>query len=340
MFHTQGIFLININLTNNLCLFFSKENTALRAGVQPHLISVIPNAVDAEMFKPDLNRKKTDHSNLKLSKLCVLTLLYFLVTIVVVSRLVYRKGVDLLAGLIPIICEKYPNIRFLVGGDGPKRIVLEEVIERHQLQDRVTLLGALNNGDVRDVLVQGDIFLNASLTEAFCMAIVEAAACGLQVVSTKVGGIPEVLPSELIWLTDPSIKGLQDGLERALEDRKLNKIVPPEVAHTKVKEFYKWDDVSRRTQLVYDSVINDPVDDLGIRLHKLWRCGVLSGAFFIAIAVIVHFLYLFFSWLVPVEVIDIAPELTIDKLQSDTSHTEINHSSQHNCNHSNHSNNL
>lgn len=46
---------------------------------------------------------------------------------------------------------------------------------------RVRLLGALEHQDVRNVLVQGHIFLNTSLTEAFCMAIVEAASCGLQV---------------------------------------------------------------------------------------------------------------------------------------------------------------
>ena len=40
--------------------------------------------------------------------------------------------------------------------------------------------------------VRGDKIINASLTEAFCMAIVEAAAAGLMVVSTAVGGVPEV----------------------------------------------------------------------------------------------------------------------------------------------------
>ena len=41
---------------------------------------------------------------------------------------------------------------------------------------------------VRDqLLVRGQIFLNTSLTEAFCMAIVEAASCGLAVVSTAAG---------------------------------------------------------------------------------------------------------------------------------------------------------
>ena len=44
----------------------------------------------------------------------------------------------------------------------------------------------------RERQVRGQIFLNASLTEAFCMAIVEAAAAGLCLVSTNVGGIPEV----------------------------------------------------------------------------------------------------------------------------------------------------
>ncbi len=49
------------------------------------------------------------------------------------------------------------------------------------------MLGEISHCDVRDkLLVEGDIFLNTSLTEAFCMAIVEAVACGLTVVSTKV----------------------------------------------------------------------------------------------------------------------------------------------------------
>ena len=49
------------------------------------------------------------------------------------------------------------------------------------------MLGELKQSEMRDsLLVKGDIFLNTSLTEAFCMAIVEAASCGLLVVSTKV----------------------------------------------------------------------------------------------------------------------------------------------------------
>ena len=86
-------------------------------------------------------------------------------TIVVVSRLVYRKGADLLAGLIPILCARHEDLHFIIGiytssdihcrdiyyyegGDGPKRVVLEETRERYQLHDRVSLLGALQHSQV------------------------------------------------------------------------------------------------------------------------------------------------------------------------------------------------
>ena len=133
------------------------------------------------------------------------------VTIVNGSRLVYRKGVDLVVKIIPIICKKKfvskrdnreVRVNFVIAGDSPKRILLEEMIEKHRLQDRVEMLGELQQSQVRDqLLVRGQIFLNTSLTEAFCMAIVEAASCGLKVVSTGVGGIPEVLPGHMIQST-------------------------------------------------------------------------------------------------------------------------------------------
>lgn len=55
------------------------------------------------------------------------------------------------------ICHK---VRFIVGGDGPKRVRLEEMREKHSLQDRVEMLGAVPHAQVRSVLVSGHIFLN------------------------------------------------------------------------------------------------------------------------------------------------------------------------------------
>lgn len=58
------------------------------------------------------------------------------------------------------------------------------------------------------VLAQGHIFLNTALTEAFGIGILEAACCGLYVVSTRVGGVPEVLPPDLMELAEPSVQGV------------------------------------------------------------------------------------------------------------------------------------
>ena len=52
-------------------------------------------------------------------------------------------------------------------------------------------MGSVLADHVPHFLAQGHIFLNTSLTEAFCMAIVEAACAGMLVVTTAVGGIPE-----------------------------------------------------------------------------------------------------------------------------------------------------
>jgi phosphatidylinositol glycan class A protein len=124
----------------------SKENTVLRSGLLPEKVFVIPNAVDTAMFKPANERLRKDE-----------------IIIVVISRLVYRKGADLLVEIIPEVCRLHPNVRFIIGGDGPKRVRLEEMREKYFLQDRVEILGAGPHAKVRSVLVSGHIFLNRSI---------------------------------------------------------------------------------------------------------------------------------------------------------------------------------
>ena len=56
-------------------------------------------------------------------------------------------------------------------------------------------------------LRRGHIFLNTFLTEAFGIAILEAACAGLYVVSTRVGGVPEILPEDMICFAEPEEDG-------------------------------------------------------------------------------------------------------------------------------------
>uniref|UniRef100_V5HA01 Putative n-acetylglucosaminyltransferase complex n=2 Tax=Ixodes ricinus TaxID=34613 RepID=V5HA01_IXORI len=153
-------------------------------------------------------------------------------------------------------------------------------------------------------MVLGDIFLNASLTEAFCMAIVEACACGLQVVSTRVGGVPEVLPPDLIWLCDPSVGGLLEGLENAIENHRRGKVVPAAEAHARVAKMYQWENVALRTERVYDAICHEPPLELHRRLDRAVHCGFLFGRFVMVIMLILHAMNYVLSYLKPNSLID------------------------------------
>ncbi|XP_053482615.1 phosphatidylinositol N-acetylglucosaminyltransferase subunit A [Ictalurus furcatus] len=289
---TNKLLTVSLCDTNHIvCVSYtSKENTVLRAALNPDIVSVIPNAVDPTDFTPDPSCR--DKSK---------------ITIVVVSRLVYRKGIDLLGGIIPELCARHPDLCFLIGGEGPKRLVLEEVREKYQLHDRVRLLGALDHKDVRDVLVQGHIFLNTSLTEAFCMAIVEGASCGLQVVSTRVGGIPEVLPDELVTLCEPTVSSLCVGLEKVIARQRAGKVPSPAAIHRQVQTLYTWRNVAERTEKVYDHACRQPVLPLPARLRRLRsHCGAVAGSIFSFVAVINFLFLLFLQWLFPNHLIDVA----------------------------------
>lgn len=105
---------------------------------------------------------------------------------------------------------------------------------------------------MRDVLCRGHIFLNTSLTESFCIAILEAACCGLLVVTTDVGGVPEVLPKHMAYLAKPDEKSILRQLRKAV----LNvKNIPCETFYKTVASIYSWRQVAERTERVYDYIM-------------------------------------------------------------------------------------
>lgn len=86
----------------------NKDNLTLRAAMNPNLIYVIPNSVDVNKFTPNPGLRFPLQT----------------INIVSVNRLTLRKGVDLLVDVIPAILRKFPNVHFIIGGDGPKMNIL------------------------------------------------------------------------------------------------------------------------------------------------------------------------------------------------------------------------
>ncbi|XP_070674783.1 phosphatidylinositol N-acetylglucosaminyltransferase subunit A-like isoform X6 [Malus domestica] len=157
---------------------------------------------------------------------------------------------------------------------GPKHVRLEELREKYSLQDRVEMLGAVQHSKLRSVLVSGHIFLNSSLTEAFCIAILEAASCGLLTVSTRVGGVPEVLPDDMIVFAKPDPSDMVQAIEKAIS---ILPRIDPQDMHS--RELYNWHDVAKRTEIVYDRALKCSNQNLLQRLSRqqriLKRCPIL-----------------------------------------------------------------
>ena len=273
----------------------SRENTVVRStgALRPEDISVIPNAVDTERFypRPPWGQGPADTSGR--------------IVVVVMSRLVYRKGIDLLVDVIPQLCAERPDVDFLIGGDGDKRPILERMLDEHCLHDRVSLIGAVPAQDVPEVLRCGHIFLNTSLTESFCMAIVEGAACGLDVVTTDVGGVPEVLPPELFHLCRPEPEDLLRGLKEALDSYFL---ASPSRRHATVAQSYSWNDIAERTERVYTKVQAMPRRTFTEKVERQLRCGLYAGLYFCGCLIFAALLLDFYNWFWPQNWFDVAPE--------------------------------
>lgn len=205
---------------------------------------------------------------------------------------------DLLAQLIPIICQRFgKSIKFIIGGDGPKKVDLEQMKENFRIQDQVEFVGSVSTKDTPSLLQKGDIFLNCSLTEAFCMAIVEACCCGLLVVSTNVGGIPEVLPKDLLRLADPNVNSLCDALTTAIID--MRKGLDVSYFHDTVKHMYSWEDVARRTDLVYEQVMSHQQVPLIEVLKRCYGCGEIAGKLSCLLILLCVFYRALLEWLMP-----------------------------------------
>ncbi|XP_022849668.1 phosphatidylinositol N-acetylglucosaminyltransferase subunit A [Olea europaea var. sylvestris] len=289
------------DVTQAICVSHtSKENTVLRSGLPPEKVFVIPNAVDTAMFKPAAERLSNRE-----------------IVIVVISRLVYRKGADLLVEVIPEVCRLHSNVRFIIGGDGPKRVRLEEMREKHSLQDRVDMLGAVPHAKVQSVLITGHIFLNSSLTEAFCIAILEAASCGLLTVSTRVGGVPEVLPDDMIVLAEPDPNDMVQAITMALH---ILPQIDPQAMHTRMKTLYSWHDVARRTEIVYDRALRCSSQNLLERLSRYLPCGAWAGKLFCLVMIIDFLFWHLLQLLQPDRDIEVVPDFRLtDHQRGETS---------------------
>ncbi len=121
------------------------------------------------------------------------------------------------------ISDKIPS-KLLLIGDGPERYNLEALCREYHLCDEIRFLG--KQDAVEEILSISDLFLMPSASESFGLAALEAMACGVPVISSNVGGLPELnIHGKTGFLNDVGdVEGMaQHAIEILSDDDKLDK---------------------------------------------------------------------------------------------------------------------
>lgn len=141
-------------------------------------IEVIHNFVDTERFKP----RKTGHFRKAIAPNDERILVH-------ISNFRKLKRADLVIDIFSRVNKEIPS-KLLLVGDGPERQKVEQLARDLQVDAHVRFLG--KQEAVEEILSVCDLFLMPSESESFGLAALEAMACGVPVVSSDIGGLPEV----------------------------------------------------------------------------------------------------------------------------------------------------
>jgi N-acetyl-alpha-D-glucosaminyl L-malate synthase BshA len=157
---------------------FLKEKTLTNYHIEKD-IEVIHNFIDTEAYKPEPNEVLRKHIAPESEKV-----------LVHVSNFRKVKRVTDTILILQHIKKKLPA-KLLLVGDGPDRSECERLARELNLQDDVKFLGKQDN--LPEILSASDLFLMPSQSESFGLSALEAMACGVPVVSSSVGGLPELI---------------------------------------------------------------------------------------------------------------------------------------------------
>ncbi len=204
----------------------------LEEGVDAKKITVIPMGVDLKRFKPGkFNDKVTN--------------------ILCVGRLVPEKGIEELAKAFAKLRGKFPNLHMTLIGDGP--------LKNYLSTQPGIIIKQIPYRQVHEEYQQADIFCLPSKTtpywqEQYGMALVEAMACGLPVITTKTGAIGEVCGEAAVYAKPDDTNDLQSKLERLI-DSESSRAILREKSITRSKDRYDAQKMAKKIDALYQKVI-------------------------------------------------------------------------------------
>lgn len=206
--------MINSKLASRLVAVSDKagEVAIKQEGVQKDNISIILNGIriPGEVDGQAVNSIRKEFSVSK-DDLLILS----------VGRLVEQKGFHLLIQAADKVVREKPGTKFVIAGDGKLKASLDAMVINLNLQDTLKFVGV--RADIPELLMAADIYLTTSLWEGLSLALLEAMAAGLPVVTTAVEGVGNVVAHEKNGLIVPvgDVDAIADAVNRLIGDRKM-----------------------------------------------------------------------------------------------------------------------
>jgi glycosyltransferase involved in cell wall biosynthesis len=207
---------------------------------QDKQVHTIPFGVDIERFKPGPPKKPDDPH----------------LTIGIVKRLEKVSGIDTLIRAFPILLKFDPFLSFLIVGEGTEAEALKDLCISLDIGGSVRFTGFVANNRLPGLLRSMDIFVLPSVSESFGVAAVEAAACGLPVIASNTGGLPEVvLNGETGFLVPPGKpNAIAQKAILLIKDAAMRRRMG-EAGRKFVEENYVWEKNAEQMERLYQRVL-------------------------------------------------------------------------------------
>jgi glycosyltransferase involved in cell wall biosynthesis len=216
-------------------------------GIPEERLCLIPGAVDEQIFCPPFDRAAL-RASLKFPE--DRTVLF------TVRNLVPRMGLEHFIEAIARLGDRNKDLLVLIGGEGPLRGKLQDLITQHQLGASVRLIGFVPEQDLTRYYQSADLVVIPTLQlEGFGLVTVEAMACGTPVMATPIGALPEIInrldPVLLAEGTDGAAlaRSLERILDRFAQDPDWRRRLA-ETGRRLVTDCYNWTHHTRELELV------------------------------------------------------------------------------------------
>ena len=151
-----------------------------------------------------------------------------------------------------------PGLRLLIVGDGAERRPLERLAAALGVGAMTEFVGSVPHDRIPEYLRRFSIYVAPSVhEESFGVAVLEASACGVPVVASKVGGLPEVVQDGVTGLLVPPADhvSLADALEGLLKNRTLRRQMG-EQGRQFVHDSYAWDTTALTVEALYERIVS------------------------------------------------------------------------------------